>query len=158
MPPVQCIGKDGVVRTFNYTYSAPSMVGESHTFFIATVPLPASGNQFQMTLEDIDDNNVRVVMSDHLNDEAYASKGIAEAMIPVIARVLNKNVHSSSGTALQSGRYRLPRATAYWRRTAGATYKQDEDVFTYPRPAPAAAARDAIAEEKKDDACHENNG
>ena len=71
----------------------------------------------------------------HFDEPAYASKGIAEAMIPVIASFLNKNVKSSSGTDLGSGHYRMPRATAYWKRTPGATYDEATDVFTYPRPA-----------------------
>ena len=112
------------------------MIGERHTFF---VPLPASGNRFEMGLEDLEENNTRIAMAKHHDEEVYASKGIPEALIPIISQVFQRNVQSSPGTPDETDVYRLKRATDYWKRTKGAVYDEVADIYTFAKPAAAPA-------------------
>lgn len=145
-PTLTCVGKDGQERTFFYTYE-PAELGESHTFWVETDPLPANGNRFEMGFKDLKHDTVRVTIAEHHNEPAYASMGIPEALIPVAAAVLQKHITSSPSTATETDVYRVKQATAYWKRTKGATYDEKTDIFTYPKP-----------EVTKEDAGHQSNG
>lgn len=154
MPPLVCVGKDGVERTFAYTYM-PAELDGPHTFFVASDPLPASGNRFEMGLVELDGDSVRVTIAKHYDEVAYASKGIPEALIPVAARVLNKNIQSSPGVGAETDIYRLKRATDYWKRTSGATYDEGTDIYTFARPTPSDVAVPGVPPEPDDAKAHE---
>ena len=51
-------------RTFAYTYM-PAELDGPHTFFVASDPLPASGNRFEMGLEELNGDSVRVTIAKH---------------------------------------------------------------------------------------------
>jgi hypothetical protein len=145
-PTLACVGKDGKERTFFYSYE-PAELDGPHMFWVETDPLPASKNRFEMGFSDLNPDTVRITIADHHKEPAYASMGIPEALIPVAAAVLQKNVQSSPGTADETDVYRVKEATAYWKRTKGATYDEKTDIYTYPKPEPPA-----------EDAGHESKG
>jgi hypothetical protein len=51
---------------------------------------------FELSVCEVDEKIVRVVMMHHHNEEAYVAKGIPDALIPEIARVLDSRVGGAS--------------------------------------------------------------
>lgn len=129
MKTIQCTGRDEIVRTFSVDESYQSLNGK-WTYRVQTIPPLADNAAFELRVEEIDSQTVRVVAAFHDGRTEYAAMGIPDALLPVIKDKLQKNVESSPP---QDGRdYRTCAATKYWKRLliAGkATHDEAEDVY-----------------------------
>jgi len=115
MPPLLCTGRDDVERTFEYSI-AKDQFEETWHFRLQTVPPQPDGEAFDLSVTTLDDATVRQVMLAHHDNPAYVAMGIPDALIPVVAGVLAKQVVSSPTTADDTGVYRTEAATKVWDR------------------------------------------
>jgi hypothetical protein len=139
MPPLLCTGRDGVERTFEYSFEKDQFEETWH-FRVQSVPPQPDGEAFDLSVTSLDDATVRQVMLAHHGNPAYAAMGIPDALIPAVATVLGKRVVSSPTTADDTGVYRTEAATNVWDRLLGkglASYTADSDVYEYTGPVPA---------------------
>src|SRR5438105_3770106 len=133
MPPLLCTGRDGVERRFEYSVEKDQFEETWH-FRVQTVPPQPDGEAFDLSVTALDDFTVRQVMLAHHNNEAYAAMGIPDALIPLVAAELTKQVVSSPTAADDTGVYRTEAATKVWERLVGkgvARYDPAADVYTY---------------------------
>ena len=96
-------------------------------------PPPADGEFFEMTVAEVDENTVRIVMACNKNRPEYSAKGIPDALLPVISKKLGRRVVSSPSAGGSSDVYRTNDATKYWERlraAGGATYDEQSDIYT----------------------------
>ncbi len=131
MPNFDCVGRDGVTRTFRYEYDKDQFQDEWN-FRVFSVPAPASGEFFDLSVAKIVDDMVRVIAVAHHNEPAYVAKGIPEALLPIVKQVLNKQVISSPTGGQAGNVYRTPAATKVWERLCAsgkATYDAPADIF-----------------------------
>lgn len=102
---------------FSYIYNIP--------------PLP-SGEFFDISVEQINDEEVRIIMMNNYNVSEYSGAGIPDYIIPEISKVLRMNVISSSNKDPNSDVYRTPDATKVWKRLKAngkATYDSKTDIY-----------------------------
>ncbi len=131
MALISCIGRDGIKRTFDCLVS-PNF-GGGFTFRVYTVPPPANGDFFELTLEEVSPTTVRVVMANHFSRPEYTAMGIPEALLPEVKRALGMNVESSPSVGSTPDVRRAPEAKKYWDRlvaVGGAIYDQKRDVYS----------------------------
>jgi hypothetical protein len=136
MPPLLCTGRDGIERTFEYSFEKDQFEETWH-FRVQTIPPQPDGEAFDLSVTALDDAAVRQVMLAHHDNPAFAAKGIPDALIAVVAAVLGKKVVSSPTTADDTGVYRTVAATKVWDRLLAkgvASYDAETDVYAYTGP------------------------
>src|SRR4051812_17394776 len=112
MPTLTCFGADGQSRTFNYTHSF-NQLDKKWEFLVHTIPPPASGEFFQLSLTAVDPQTVRITEIDAHDKSLYGAKGIPDALLPAAAAVLKKTIVSSPTTG-GAGVSRNSDATKMW--------------------------------------------
>jgi len=130
MHTLTCKGRDGIARTFSYTYKLDPL-SEVWTFRVHTTPPLSSGEFFELAVSEIEPGTVRVVMANHYGVPEYTAMGIPEALLPVVKQVLQMEVESSP-PAGHGNVYRTAAATSYWKRletTGGAVHDSLRDVY-----------------------------
>ncbi len=104
-------------------------VETTSTYRIKTAPTDM--NFYEFTVQTEGQDRLRVVMLENHLREEYKSKGIAQAMILMLARTSGKTVTSSSNRA-GSGQYRNEPACKIWQSLVEkglAKYYPEEDRF-----------------------------
>lgn len=125
-----CVDRYGVSREFFYRYDNDK-VSREWNFFVFVELTQNSGDFFQLSVKEIDDETVRVIMMNHFGKEVYRAKGIPDALLPIIRDETEKNVVSSP-TGPHSGIYRTPSATKVWKRLCKkgmAIYDNEHDIY-----------------------------
>jgi hypothetical protein len=115
MTKIQCTGRDGVTREFEYSYAFDELDQVWH-FVVEAVPRPLSNVTFEMTFTPIDDNTVRQTSIFHHHESAYMAKGIPDAILPIVKALLGKEVESSPPEGVERGVFRSRDAEKMWRR------------------------------------------
>lgn len=128
-----CAGRDGVERAFEHRFEKDQF-DETWHFCAQTVPPQFDGAAFDLSVTALDGARVRQVILAHHDNPAYATMGIPDALIPVVAAALGKKVVSSPTTADDAGVYRTVAATKVWDRLVAkgvATFDPAADVYEY---------------------------
>lgn len=131
MPTFSCVGRDGEKRDFEYSIEEEPINGK--WFFRASCipPLPGGGF-FELALEELDENTVRVVSINHFNIPQYTAMGIPEGLLPIAQRELRKAVQSSPSHGSSGDVFRTTAATKVWERLVAAdaaTYDSGSDIY-----------------------------
>lgn len=133
MKTIECSGRDGKTRIFEYTFTRDQFQDGKYTFKVFSIPRPLSNEAFEMSVSVIDENTVRVVTANHFNEFEYKARGIPDALLFAIKGELGKNVESSPGGSAESTDvYRTGAATRYWNRLCKqnrAIYDNVRDVY-----------------------------
>jgi len=153
MPTIICMGNDNVQREFAYTAEMNDLDG---TYDVMVQPMPATpGPSFEIRLKP-EHGQWRIDSVTHHGLEVYKEKGIIYALIPALAAELAADIVSSPRKRDDNAAIkRTAAADSYWERLKGweqASYDEDKDVYTFPRPvkvtAPAEAAKQELPAEK----------
>ena len=126
-----CVGRDRKTHRFVYKHESHKAQGE-WLYLVFTDPPLKSGEFFELTVKEIDDYSVRVIMMAHHNEEAYKAKGIPDALLPIIRDELGKIVTSSPSMGVEAGVYRTVDATEVWKRLEKkgmAIYDRVQDIY-----------------------------
>jgi len=127
---IDCLGRDGVTRTFIYSVTKASL-SEEWCYRVRSDPPPMSNEAFELTVSEISDAEVRVTAMFNYGESAYVAKGIPDALLPAIHEELGKIV-SSSPTKGIGNVYRTSDAGKVWERLRAsgiASYNESEDVY-----------------------------
>lgn len=130
MHPLQCVGKDGVTREFTCQHEYIPLSSE-WIFRVRVISEVVDPDSFELVLEELDDETVRVIVLHNYGNPAYSGKGIPDALLPYAASTLGRKVQSSP-TYADGGVFRTPAATKVWARLVGAgkaTYDRDADIY-----------------------------
>lgn len=133
MNKINCTGKDGIPRIFNYRYSH-NINSQEWNFNVETDPPPESLEFFEIRVKQISPKEVRVIAMYHNDEPAYMAAGIPDTLLPLIRDIVGISV-CSSPTDGQGNVYRTQAATKVWNRLVKrgiAVYKENEDVFCIP--------------------------
>lgn len=131
---IMCTGKDGVTRKFEYEDPEPNMDSESevHSWTYLVKEHLEDPECFQFTVEESDENSLKVTGMHNNGFSQYTAKGIPEAMIMMTKLEFAKSVHSSSNRKPESGEFRSVPADKIWKRLearAEAVYDESQDIF-----------------------------
>ena len=130
MGQITCTGKDGIIRTFDYSIENYPL--NQWIFRVTNIPPLENKEFFELAVIEVNSLTVRVVMANHNNIAEYAAKGIPEALLPKVKSELGRNVESSPSQSIIGSIYRKDTATKYWKRlcqVGGATYDKNRDIY-----------------------------
>lgn len=138
MPTLTCIDRSG--RTGEFTYSvAKSMSdasGTEWTYRARPIDGDPFGEFFELTVTELSEDAVRVVMMANNDYAPVSAKGIPDALIPQVAAELGRQVQSSPTTGRTADVRRSEDATKVWKRLVKeniARYDESSDIyFTVP--------------------------
>ena len=127
---LQCTGRDGETRQFKYK-CIPEQFSQSYSYHVYAIPPLDSGEFFELTVEDMENDALKITMMENHKIPEYSATGIPDALIPHIAKTFQKAVVSSSN-GVRAGEFRTPDATKVWDRlvTNGMATK-DEETDSY---------------------------
>ncbi|MEN8169208.1 MAG: hypothetical protein ABFS08_03210 [Pseudomonadota bacterium] len=131
MNKFNCIDKHGHTREFNYSVDK-DLSQDKWTFRVYNIPPLQSGDFFEISVEQINNQEVRIIMMNNYGIPEYSGAGISDYMIPEISQVLGAVVVSSSNLHPSGGVYRTPDATKVWERLKAngkAVYDSKNDVY-----------------------------
>ncbi len=131
METIECIGRDSMERTYEVTFYKD---GKELCFQVFTIPQLTSGEFFEMNLEIIDENTLKIILMDHHNISNYEAMGIPEALIAFISNKEAKTIMSSSNRNVSDNEYSLRQARKVWKRLVAknlAIYDDKIDAFIY---------------------------
>ena len=129
-----CTRRDGTEETFAFTFSEIPLSDPIKWQFNVTTEVPQSdGAFFELTVEEIDDRTVRIVMMNNYKKPAYLAKGIPDALIPAVRQALKRvGVESSPSNHPDGGIFRTKDATKVWKRLEAkgvAAFDSDRDIY-----------------------------
>lgn len=131
MPQLECTDRHGHIESFNYDFE-PDIDGQQWTFHVWEFGKELSDGFFELVATEVGPSEVRITMLHRFGNPRYSAKGIPDALIPEVHRVLEKGVQSSPGHGKTSDVYRTEDATKVWNRlvSAGlARHDKPTDVF-----------------------------
>lgn len=119
-------------EVFEFTLKKHNQINGKHSFIVKS---PECEEIFEFRVVDFDDKYVRIDMMENHNRPEYKMKGIAEYLIPTVAKYLNKKVLSS----IQDGRpskaeWRTLYAEKFWEKMEGkkkAIYHHETDRYEF---------------------------
>ncbi len=117
MPTVICTGHDNVQRSYEFEIEESVLNGKNVWTYYVSPTGENPPDKYQISVTEIDENFVKITMMTRNNQELYRGKRITQSMIPVIGRILGKNVISSSRDKLFKllpEEDRNPTADAVW--------------------------------------------
>lgn len=132
MTTINCTGRDGITRVFDYV-SSLDLNGEEWTFRVTPIPPLPSADFFDVTVRELTAGIVQVVQINHYNVPELMAKGIPEALLPIVKASLNVSVTSSPTKGNSGNVYRTPAATKMWKRLESmglASYDPNADIYS----------------------------
>jgi hypothetical protein len=126
-----CVGRDGKKRDFKYSREEEPLSGKWY-FRVTSIPPLPSEEFFELVLEELDANTVRVVSINHFNIPEYTAMGIPEALLPIARSEIGKVVQSSPSRGTSGDVFRSNAATKVWERLVAAnaaTYDSASDIY-----------------------------
>jgi len=98
MKKIECVGKDGMIRTFKYKVEEHPF-RENREWIFRIYPISGyAADFFEFCVTEIDNNTVKVTMMHHNNQPEYIAKGIPERMIEEAHNVLKRRIISSTNS------------------------------------------------------------
>jgi hypothetical protein len=129
----ESIDREGKINRFAYVIQDNSLNEE---WAIYAYPIPRdSESLFEIRLKRIEPQIARQIMINHYDHPEFKGKGIADVLLPALAKRLDVEIQSSG--VKETGDGRNGRATKMWRRLVEkgiAVYAPHEDLFRIPRP------------------------
>lgn len=133
---VKCIARDGAVSVWLYDITPGTDAGQRVCNVRAwpqDAPSPDNGGEwYDITLQEVDSESVRVTMANNHLPEGHRGRGVAVALYPILARRFGCRLLSSRTVVPGTNEWRTDRATEIWRYlvTRGdAEELPGEDVF-----------------------------
>ena len=124
----------GNTHTFSYTIENNYYLSNKIQWRCRITAIPRSDSQdfFELALEEVDEDTVKIVFISHHNEPAYKEKGIPDTVLPMMRDYLKKSIISSTSTSKNKDEYRTEKATRMWerlRRKNIAIYLEDLDIY-----------------------------
>src|SRR4051812_706019 len=116
---LRCVARDGSVRMWLYDI-IPEHDGSRREWQVRAwpqdAPGPDAGGEFyELTLEEIDTESVRVILAANHLLEGHGGRGVAPALYPILARRLGRRLLSGRLGVPGTNEWRADRATEIWR-------------------------------------------
>jgi hypothetical protein len=131
MPTFSCVGREGKKSEFEYAIVEEPLNGK-WLFAASCNPLLPQREFFELVLEELDADTVRVVSVNHFDIPQYVARGIPEALLQIAKTELGKRVQSSPEHGPTGDVFRSRAATKVWERlvaAGAATYDPMSDIY-----------------------------
>lgn len=111
MEKLECKGKDGKVRYFEYKYEFEHS-NNSWSFHVYS---PKATDFFELKLVPFNQSSVKIIQIRHNDQPELMAKGIPESIILKASEITGKKIISSSNN-VGPGEWRSEHATKVWKR------------------------------------------
>ena len=133
MYSINCVGKDGVERTFVFEAPKKEQTYEGHwEFFVVVKTCIDAIYFFELRLRQTPEDEFQIIAISHDNYADYVSKGIPDALLPRLSEILGGPIRSSRSDIEGTNEFRTPAASKMWDRLVNkelARYYAEEDVY-----------------------------
>lgn len=132
-----CVGQDKIERTFYYYRFSTFSLKTEYGFRVYASQDASDREFFEFTVVEEEDDSLKITMMQNNRDPRYTAKGIPDSLIPEIAKVMGRQIRSSSnraGARTDSNEHRTPAATKVWKRLESkgvARYDLDHDIYYF---------------------------
>jgi hypothetical protein len=133
MHSINCVGKDGVERKFVLDEPEIETTSEGHrelTFRVMTESTDIFF--FELSLREQPDGCFQIIMIENHHRPEYVSKGIPDALLPFLHKMLGRPICSSRPSVTGTNEFRTVDATKMWDRLVRkgiARYFADKQIY-----------------------------